>query len=210
MNNHKELTKVLGTSLFAEYLAGVSLVPIPGNLFEQRAIKIGDTLDFGSINLSLRNLWKGLQASKPENTIRIIGRQAFYQLLGLSSEIGMDAIPGFAEEVFLELRNGSLKAAHSEGGLLYSFAGFDMDSFPEYLGWSTVDIADHINRRFQIILADLVTMPEGMTEARDRCERIRVFNQDPLFAHFGIFEAEQDISNPWFAQVTARGLLNVG
>jgi hypothetical protein len=210
MYTHFELGQTLNNSIFSDYLAGVIAKEIPGNPFECKMIKIGDGLDFGNLNLSLRALWKGLQGSNSKLITRLIGRRAFYQMMGLCHHLGEEAISGFAQEVIEEVKSGSLLAVYAHQGVLYSYAGLDMDFFPEHLGVGVEEIATNINSRFLALVLKVAALPTDLPPEVADQKRVALYHSEPLFAQLGIFEGTEDINNPWFKQVTVKKLTYVG
>lgn len=190
-----------------EDLAAVGALTPDGKInpnYQGKLLQIGDTVDRGPHSQEIFDYWRNLQRENPDRVVRLMGNHELYHLAGAPNMIRAEPIPGLQQKLREDILAGRIKAAWTEGDVLYTHAGVDLNKFPEYVGKSNKFIADDLNRRLREATAKMSPDTPG--------QNLEILNSDPIFAtgsardghRGGIFWARQEIENSQFRQVVGH------
>jgi hypothetical protein len=169
-------------------------------------IQTGDVVDRGSQGREVYNLLGKLQSQSDGRLIRLLGNHEQFHLLSIPEHMRAPELPGFREQLMEDILAGRVILAWTEGDVIYSHAGIDLDFYPEYRGRTNPDIVTDLNARLAAAVQEIQAHPEVLTGDFAR----HAFARDMMAKH-AIFDSKRsilwtrdNIENSQFRQVVGH------
>jgi hypothetical protein len=177
------------------------------NRYDIYFIQTGDVIDRGSRGREVYDLLGELQSQAGGHMIRLLGNHEEFHLLAIPEHLRAPKLPGFREQLIDDVLSGRLVLAWTEGDVIYSHAGIDLNFYPEYRGRSNADIVTDLNARLVAAVQEIQTAREEIWA--DGFKR-HAFAQHLMAQHtifdpdHGILWTRGDIENEQFRQVVGH------
>ena len=154
-------------------------------------VQIGDVTDRGKYSNELIDFLDEVQAGSNGNLVRVLGNHDLFHVMGQAPRIGATPDQNLTDKLKALVEQDKIVAAWSEGDVIYTHAGIDLNAFPEFKGMAVDKIVANLNER----LKNAVTSNN--------------YN-DPIFNDNGIFWTRGNIENDQFRQVVGHTVQKEG